>query len=260
MEPSTLDFGEGPAAVLLHGQPGNGGDWLPVAERLRERMRVLAPDRPGYGASGRGPAGIRANAAALIDLLDRLEIESAVVVGHSLGTGVALAAAIDHPRRVRALVLAAPVAPSIPPATLDRLLARRYPGAPAARLGFGIVGLGLTLPPLRRLAHAAVPSLSTDQIAITAAEWRAGAVWRSFHAEQRSLVAELPSLTPALASVAQRVTILYGTRDRITPPAHARRLARDLPQARLVPADGAGHMLPQQRPELIAEAIEGAAS
>lgn len=260
MELSALDVGDGPPALLLHGQPGNAGDWCPVAIRLRERMRVVAPDRPGYGRTGGRATGFRDNAAAVIALLDRLGIESAVVVGHSWATGVALAAVIWFPERVRALVLAAPVAPGIPPGPVDRLLAHPLVGAPAARLGFGLAGLGLALPPVRRLAHAAVPALSPGQIAITAAQWRADRVWRSFYAEQRALVAELPSLTPALSSVGKRTTILYGTRDRISTPAHARRLARALPHAELVPADRAGHMLPQQRPDLVAEAIARAAA
>lgn len=260
MKLSAIDIGDGPPAVLLHGQPGNAGDWGPVTIRLRERMRVIAPDRPGYGRTGGRAAGFRDNAAAVVALLDRLGIESAVVVGHSWGAGVALAAAIRFPERVRALVLAAPVAPGIPAGAVDRLLAHPLVGAPVARLGFGLAGLGLAIPPVRRLAGAAVPALPPSQVATTAAQWRADGVWRSFYAEQRALVAELPSLAPDLSSVDKRTTILYGTRDRISTPAHARRLARALPRAQLVSAEGAGHMLPQQRPELVAEAIARAAA
>jgi pimeloyl-ACP methyl ester carboxylesterase len=256
----TIDIGEGPPAVLLHGQPGNAGDWGPVTTRLGERMRVIAPDRPGYGRTGGRAAGFRDNAAALVALLDRLGIESAVVAGHSWATGVALAAAILFPERVRALVLAAPVAPGIPPGAVDRALARPLVGAPAARLGFRLAGLGLAIPPLRRLAGAAVPALPPGQVATTAAQWRGDGVWRSFHAEQRALIAELPSLTPDLGSVDKPTTILYGTRDRVSTPAHARWLARALPDAQLVSAEGAGHMLPQQRPELVAAAIARAAA
>jgi pimeloyl-ACP methyl ester carboxylesterase len=259
VELRAIDIGDGPPAVLLHGQPGNAGDWSPVTTRLRGRMRLIVPDRPGYGRTGGRAAGFRDNAAALVELLDRLGVESAVVAGHSWGTGVALAAAIRFPERVRALVLAAPVAPDMPPGAVDRLLANPLVGASAARLAFGLAGLGLSLPPLRRLAHATVPALPPEQVAATAAAWRGNGVWRSFYAEQRALVAELPLLAPELGSVDRPTTILYGTRDRISPPAHARRLAAVMPQAQLVCADGASHMLPQQRPSLVADAIAGAA-
>jgi pimeloyl-ACP methyl ester carboxylesterase len=256
----TVDVGEGPPAVLLHGQPGNAGDWGPVTIRLRERMRVIAPDRPGYGRTDGRAAGFRDNAAALVALLDRLGVESAVVAGHSWATGVALAAAVLFPERVRALVLAAPVAPGIPAAAVDRVLAQPLIGAPAAWLGFKAAGLGLAVPPVRRLARAAVPALSPDQVATTAAQWRGDGVWRSFLAEQRALIAELPSLAPDLGSMEKPTTILYGTRDRISRSAEARWLARALPRAQLVSVDRAGHMLPQQRPELVAAAIARAAA
>jgi pimeloyl-ACP methyl ester carboxylesterase len=87
---SAIDIGDGPPAVLMHGQPGNAGDWWPVTIRLRERMRVIAPDRPGYGRTGGRPAGFRDNAEAMATLLEGLDVQSAVVAGHSWATGVAL--------------------------------------------------------------------------------------------------------------------------------------------------------------------------
>ncbi|MGE5407967.1 MAG: alpha/beta fold hydrolase [Syntrophothermus sp.] len=259
MELSAIDVGEGPAAVLLHGQPGSADDWTPVTGRLRGRLRVIAPDRPGYGRTGGRAVGFRDNAAALVALLDRLGIESAVLAGHSWGTGVALAMAIGFPERVQALVLAAPLAPGLPPGPVDRLLARRRLGGAAAWIGFRLAGLGLALPQARSLAAAAVPALEPAQIAATAARWRADDVWRSFASEQRALVAELPTMAADLASVDAPATVLFGTRDRISTPAHAHRVARDLPRASPVRVEGVGHMLPQQRPELVAEAITRAA-
>jgi 2-hydroxymuconate-semialdehyde hydrolase len=254
----ALDEGEGPPAVLLHGQPGSAGDWRPVIDRLRGRMRVIAPDRPGYGRTGGRAAGFHDNAAALVELLDRLDVESAVVAGHSWATGVALAAAIRFPRRVRALVLAAPVAPGVQPSSFDRLLGHPLVGPPAARIGFGLAGLGLALPPLRKMARAAVPALPPGQVAATAAQWLTGGAWRSFYREQRALLNELPSLEPELSSIDKPATILYGCRDRISTADEARRLAELLPHARLVPIERASHMLPQQRPTLVAEAIAAA--
>lgn len=259
MKLSAIDVGEGPPAVLLHGQPGSAGDWSPVTTRLRGRMRVIVPDRPGYGRTGGRAAGFRDNATAVVELLDRLGIESAVVAGHSWGTGVALAVAIRFPERVRALVLAAPVAPGLPLGFVDRALAHPLVGPAAARLGLWLAGLGLAVPPVRRLASASVPALPPDQVAATAAEWRADGAWRSFYVEQRALLTELPSLAPALSSLDRPAAVLYGTRDRISPPGHARRLAGIMPRARLVRADGASHMLPQQRPDLVADEIARAA-
>jgi pimeloyl-ACP methyl ester carboxylesterase len=255
----AIDIGDGPPVVLLHGQPGNAGDWGPVTSRLRDRFRVIAADRPGYGRTGGRAVGFVDNAAAVVELLDRLGIGSALVVGHSWASGVALAAAVRFPERVTGLVLAAPVSPAIRPSLADRLLAQPHIGRVAVRVGFGLAAAGLALPPVRHLAHRAVRELSPEQVAATAQEWRTAGVWKSFYAEQRFLINELPALAPQVRGLATRATILYGERDRIAPPAHAHSLGRCLAGAQLVSADRAGHMLPQQRPELVAEAIVRAA-
>lgn len=258
MELKALDTGSGPAALLLHGQPGTAAHWAPVTERLRERMRVLAPDRPGYGRTGGSAVGFRENAEAAVELLDRLEVESAVVSGHSWGAGVALALASRFPERVGALVLVAPLAPRPRPDLVDRAAAHRRFGPAATRLGFLAAGLVLTLPPARRLVGVGIPGLE-DQVEAAAGEWRGDAVWRSFYAEQRALVDELPTLVPELPSIQTPTIVLAGGWDLVTPPSHAGALAEALPDARLVTAKRAGHLLPQRHAAIVAKTIARAA-
>jgi pimeloyl-ACP methyl ester carboxylesterase len=77
--------------------------------RAAVRYRVLAFDRPGYGHSDAPPRGARdpfSQARLIGQALDRLGVEQALVFGHSWGTLVALALALQQPQRVRALVLA----------------------------------------------------------------------------------------------------------------------------------------------------------
>lgn len=217
-------------------------------------MRVIAPDRPGYGSAGGRAVGFQANAEGAMALLDRFQIDRAVVAGHSWGSGIALAAALEFPERLCALVLLGPMAPTVSPSRLDRAFANRLIGPPLTRLGFWAAGLGLTLPPLRRLAHAAAPALETDRLERIAAEWRGVNVWRSFYAEQRAFVDEMPALARRLPSLSVPTTIVAGNRDRICPPSYAHKLARALPNARLIEVDG-GHLLPQQRPSVVADAI-----
>ena len=257
MRLSATDVGHGPAALLLHGQPGSAGDWTPVAARL-PGLRVIAPDRPGYGETGGRAVGFEENAAAAIELLDRLGVESAVVAAHSWATGVALVAAIRSPDRVSGLVLAAPIAPGRPAGAFDRLLAEPLVGRAATGVGLGFAGAALALRPVRALVCRALPGLRPDDLARTAAEWRGGA-WRSFYVEQRALLDELPSLAPELGEVRGEVTLLQGRRDRLSSPGQARWLAAALPRAELLMVDGAGHLLPQQRPDLVADAIRRAA-
>src|SRR5207253_1338960 len=145
------DVGEGPAVVLIHGQPGSGADWSRVVERLQDDFRVVTPDRPGYGDTGGPAGGMVDNADAIVSLLDRLDIEAATVVGHSWGGGVALLLAHRHPDRVRGLVLVASIGPLFRPSPLDRLLALPALGPVLTVGGLRLLSRALLLPHLRRV-------------------------------------------------------------------------------------------------------------
>src|SRR5687768_7438671 len=105
-----LERGAGPPVVLLHGNVVTAEDylWSGVLDRVAERHRVVAIDRPGFGYSDR-PKGRLWTPAEQAGLLrrafTRLGLDRPVVVGHSWGTLVALALALDHPEVVRGLVL-----------------------------------------------------------------------------------------------------------------------------------------------------------
>ena len=99
--------GEGSAVVLLHGIGSNSLTWEPVAAALAERHDVIAPDFLGHGASAkpRGDYSLGAFASGVRDLLQMLGVERATIVGHSLGGGVAMQLAYQHPELCERLVL-----------------------------------------------------------------------------------------------------------------------------------------------------------
>ncbi len=93
--------------VLIHGLMSSHATWNGQIDRLAVNNRVIAPDLPGNGASGKalGDYSLSAQAAAVRDLLDHLAVRSAAVVGHSLGGGVAMQFAYLFPERVDRLTL-----------------------------------------------------------------------------------------------------------------------------------------------------------
>ncbi len=97
---------DSPVVVALHGITGNHRCWTYLADTLKE-CRVIAPDLRGRGGSAQvaGPFGLQTHADDVIRVLDALEIEQAVFVGHSMGGFVATIAAHRHPDRVRSIVL-----------------------------------------------------------------------------------------------------------------------------------------------------------
>jgi pimeloyl-ACP methyl ester carboxylesterase len=247
--------GRGSPVVLLHGQPGGATDWEPVARLLESDFQVIVPDRPGYGRTGGRAVGFRDNAAAVGDLLRRLDVRPAVVVGHSWSGGVGIAMAEESPERVSGLVLVASVGPTEPPSGLDRALAMPFVGATVAAVTLNLAGRALSLPLVRQYLDRHLRGTSDESLVAVANAWRAGNVWRSYIIEQRALVEELPALAAGLATIAVPTTVVVGEADRIVPPATGERLAAGIPGAGLVRVPGVGHLLPQERPDTVAAAV-----
>jgi 2-succinyl-6-hydroxy-2,4-cyclohexadiene-1-carboxylate synthase len=97
-----------PTVLFLHGFMGSAADWRDVTTVLGDRVRCLAADLPGHGASlGLPPEEYTVDGAAraLLDLLDELGIERSIVVGYSMGGRLALYFALRHPERCAGLFL-----------------------------------------------------------------------------------------------------------------------------------------------------------
>lgn len=100
--------GTGPTIVLLHGFASSKEVWLPVAKRLTPHFRVVIPDLPGWGESSRTPGGnydMDAQAARLDTFVRALGLPRFLLVGHSMGGGIAGVYAAEHPDRLAALAL-----------------------------------------------------------------------------------------------------------------------------------------------------------
>src|SRR5947207_9807825 len=106
----VVDAGEGPPVVLIHGYGDTADGWRRVVPGLLDTHRVVAVDVPPFGRSG------EPDAPRLIDfykdffpeLVERLELGPATVIGHSLGGAIALHLALDRPDLVARLGLVAP--------------------------------------------------------------------------------------------------------------------------------------------------------
>ncbi|HZA83635.1 MAG TPA: alpha/beta fold hydrolase [Actinomycetes bacterium] len=104
---AVLQGGDGPPVVLLHGQGGWSGMWMPVVPDLLATHRVVAPDLPGLGASEvpDGPPDAARVLAWLDELVQRTCPSPPALVGASLGASIGARFAIAHPDRLSRLVL-----------------------------------------------------------------------------------------------------------------------------------------------------------
>lgn len=109
--------GEGPPVILLHPFPANHEFWLPVADVLSSRYRVILPDLRGHSDSGvgEGPATMERHAADLARVMDDAGVGRALLVGVSIGGYVLFEFWRRHRGRVAALVLCNTKAAADPP-------------------------------------------------------------------------------------------------------------------------------------------------
>jgi pimeloyl-ACP methyl ester carboxylesterase len=251
-----------PPIVLLHGAGCNLEDMrLALGERLAVRHRLILVDRAGLGWSerkGRRGSSPAYQAALLRELLDRLAIERAVVVGHSWGGALATTFALDHPDRVAGLVLLAPPLYPFPRSMtwLYTLFAAPVFGWLYARtlalpLGLPFIGVGLgsaflpQRPPRHYVRRTA--ALLLLRPATFLANARDVADLRAFHARQAG----------RYATLAVPTVIVTGDRDMVVAPGrHALVFAAAVPGVKLVVLPGIGHMLHHAAAEQVIAQIE----
>jgi len=260
----VVELGEGPPMVMIHGLGGQLRNFsYALTGRLPGRRLVLV-DRPGSGYSrgAGGPMEVPAQAALVAGLIARLGLERPLVVGHSLGGAVALALALDHPERVGALALVAPltqVQGRVPgPLSAFARLPR------TARLPFAWV-LGTPASKLagaQTLNHVFAPEPVPEDFPV-----RGGALLASRPGNVDAATFELGTLDRSLAAMVPRygelslpVGILYAREDQVLDPLRDGVLAEgQIPGAVLEMVDG-GHMLPVTQPDRTARFIEGVAA
>ncbi len=101
----------GDTVILIHGFGGDLDNWLFNIDALAETATVYALDLPGHGQSSKAldKPGLASLTAALAQFMDKTGIDSAHLAGHSMGGGIAMQMAINHPEKVKSLTLIAPL-------------------------------------------------------------------------------------------------------------------------------------------------------
>jgi pimeloyl-ACP methyl ester carboxylesterase len=234
-----------------------------LVDRLASRHRAIVIDRPGYGYSSRSCRlwTPRAHTTLFQSALEQLHVEQAVVLGHSCGTLVAVALALECPSLVRSLVLASGY--YYPTLRADTFLFSP-PAVP-------VVGDAMrhTISPL--VARAILPGLIKQMFAPAEVPER---FERLFPKEMilrpsqlRAAAEDAALITPSVMELQHHygelqmpITIITGAGDQIADLGRQlERLHRELPQSEFIPLPGLGHMVHHLAPHAIASALERAA-
>lgn len=246
--------GSGPAVLLIHGMAGSSTTWKDVMPALAEDYTVVAPDLLGHGESAKplGDYSLGAYASGLRDLLGALQIDRATVVGQSLGGGVAMQLAYQHPELSDRLVLVGSgglgreVNPVLRLFTLpgtEYVMPLLFPSFVRDRgnaISQGLRERGWHAPHIAEMWRAYVSLTETENRKAFVRTLRAviDPGGQSISALDRLyLTAGLPSL------------IVWGDKDPIIPVEHAYRAHEAMPRSRLEIFEGSGHWPHVEEPQ-----------
>jgi pimeloyl-ACP methyl ester carboxylesterase len=251
---SVLSMGSGPDVLLLHGLGGTRASLFETAGTLSGRYRVHAPDLPGFGSSSKpalGSYNARWFAQIMLGLMDELGIESAHVVGNSMGGRIGIEMGLTAPQRVNSLGLLCPAV-----AWIKRGF---HPIVRLLRPEFGLLPHGFR----RSVVSSQFWSIFHDRDAVDPAvgelmvdEFRriyhsAGARY-AFLASARNIYLEAPfgdsGFYPRLAGLTPPALFIWGDHDRLVPAAFSRYVGRWLPDAQQVTIRDCGHVPQVERP------------
>lgn len=219
-------------------------------------MRVIAIDLPGHGLSDK-PDDVRlytldAQAGCILGAMDALGLSRAVLVGHSMGGPICARVAVLAPDRVAALALLAPagfgtewelrvlraITPRLVAPMLPRLL-RRWMIAAVFSFVYGT----LYTPTARDVDEYWAPSQFPGFVR---------AMWDLLHRFEWSAGIDF-----GFGTIGAPTVIMDGRRDNLVIRRWVRRYAEVLPHARLTVIDNCGHVVPEEAPELVSQAIKG---
>ncbi|MFD6199218.1 alpha/beta fold hydrolase [Mycobacteriaceae bacterium NPDC060252] len=255
------EAGQGPPVVMLHGGgPGASGvsNYSRNIDALAQNFRVIVPDMPGYGRSTKKPDHTdtyRYIADMIRGLLDQLGIETAHLVGNSLGGAAALMLALDTPHRVSKLVLMGPAGigttRGLPTAGMNSLLSYYTGGGPSrdklatfirTYLVYDSSSVSDELIDLRYRA-----SIDPEVVAnpILRRPSRPQAIWRmDLTRDSRLKHLQNPTL------------VLWGKDDKVNKPSGGPTLLTTMPNAELVMTSQTGHWMQWERADLFNQLVQ----
>jgi pimeloyl-ACP methyl ester carboxylesterase len=246
--------GAGTPLVLISGLGYPAWEWHKMVPFLAEHFTVITFDNRGVGQSDK-PAGAytaQMLAADVAGLLDGLGVDSAVILGHSMGGFVAQAFALSYPARVRRLILASTNfgGPRHVPITAEAMaVLSDVTSDPVTRFKNGLIVS--TAPGFSEKN----PTLIEEWLAWRIANPVDVAGYQSQMMIGLGLLAEAAAFESKLPQISVPTLILFGAHDKVVPPANADLLAKQITGSSVVIFPDAGHFFPIEIPNEAAQAV-----
>jgi len=243
-------MGDGPPVVLLHPFPANHKVWLPAAELLAGRYRLILPDLRGHGQStpGNGPATMQKHAADLMRLAEACGIGKAVYAGVSIGGYILCELWRRHRDRVSGLILCDTRAG----ADTDEGRANRLKAADDVEKQGPVPFIDSMIP---KLLGDTTRTTRPDLVE-RARKMMLEAPVAGIAAVQRGMAAR-PDSTADLKTINVPTLVIVGVEDTLTPLSEAESMQRQVAGSRLQVIPRAGHYAVFEQHEAAGKAIRG---
>lgn len=256
-----LDVGNGPPVILIHGFGGSMWQWEHQQQALAQDFRVLTLDLPGSGLSDKPDIEYRPDQLLdfVVGFMDAIQIPEATLVGNSMGAGLAIGMALEHPTRVSKLVLIGGLPQQIllklTSPSMKRALESR---APAWVVSFGnwLFGGFMTESILRELVYD--PALLTPAVIERSnRNRRRPGLIKPIMAARNALPLWETGFATRLNSLTHSAMIIWGEQDRVFPRSVGEELHHMIPGSQLITVPGAGHLPQWEKPDLVNSVLIG---
>ena len=253
--------GDGPPVLLIHGLAGSSRTWKDVMPRLAENHTVIAPDLMGHGESAKpvGDYSLGAFASGLRDFLGVIDVPRVTVLGQSLGGGIAMQLAYQHPEVCERLVLVGSGGLGREVTWLLRILS-----LPASEYWMPVI-----FPPIVKSAGDRVNEAAGGagiRAPLIAEMWRAYASItqapnrRAFIRTIKSVIdpggQSIDATDRLYLAAAMPTLIVWGDSDAVIPVEHGYRAHEAIPHSRLEVFEDVGHFPHSEAPERFLEVLE----
>jgi pimeloyl-ACP methyl ester carboxylesterase len=249
---NVLDYGSGPPLIFIHGLSGCWQNWLENIPYFARDHRVIAMDLPGFGQSEMPvePISMKGYAATMDALMTELGIDSAQIVGNSMGGFIGAELGIQHPARIERLVLVAAAGLSLEFIRTERTQGMRHRAENAVFFQLGwVASRSHTVAARRRLrsallllvvAHPAKlpPALTIELVAGSGKPGFSDALDAMLHYPLRDRLEKIGCPT----------LIVWGDKDRLVPVKDATVFEQLIPDSHKIVYTDTGHLTMLERP------------
>jgi pimeloyl-ACP methyl ester carboxylesterase len=249
---NIVDMGSGPPVIFIHGLSGCWQNWLEQLPLFARDHRVIAVDLPGFGQSEMPveEISISGYAEAIDELMEKLDIEAARIVGNSMGGFIGAELAIQHPARVERLVLVAAAGLSIESIRTERTTGLRHRAENIVFFTLGHVASRSAQVALRpRLRAALLMTVAAHPAKLPgplAAQQVLGSGKPGF-SDALEAMCRYP-LRDRLEKIACPTLIVWGEKDLLVPVKDASIFQELIPDARKIIYKDTGHVSMMERP------------